>query len=161
MRDEQEGTRFLTRYRHGANRGQLSRISGEYLGIQSQATPPCGTELSPYLVEERLCPCRVLAHAALDSFAELEASGGQRDEPLEKIGCPPFSAGSVPKPLPDLVCLPEIPVIKKIDAIQIGTARLPSIRSGLRPELRGVTEAMPGAVAGRMRVVAAHIGVRR
>ena len=105
----------------------------------------------------------MLAHTALAAFPELHPRGGQGDEPLEKIGHPPTSAAGVPKPLPSLVRLPIIPTIQEVNAVQIGSALPIGVESypGLRPGTANESKkkAMPGPVAGRMRVFATRVGV--
>jgi hypothetical protein len=101
----------------------------------------------------------MLAHATLAAFPELHPRGGQGDERLEKIGYPPPSAAGVPKPLPSLVCLPIIPAIEEVDAVQISLAVLPPVGVGPYPELRRESKAMPGPAAARMGVFAMHVGI--
>jgi hypothetical protein len=166
LRDEQEGQeRFLICRRHGACTGQLAGVTSEHLGLQAQVVGLCGTELPCHLVEQQLGAGRMLAHTALATLPELDPRGGQSDETLEEIGYPPTSARGVPKPLPSLVRLPIIPTIQEVNAVQIGSAVVPPIGVECYPGLRQGTaneskkKAMPGPVAGRMRVFATRVGV--
>ena len=166
LRDEEEGQeRLLICRRHGKCTGQLARVTSEHLGLQAQVVGLCGTELPCHSVEQQLGARRMLAHTALAALPELDSHGGQGDERLEKIGHPPTSAAGVPKPLPSLVRLPIIPTIQEVKAVQIGSAVAPPIGvepyPGLRPGNANecMKKAMPGPVAGRMRVFATRVGV--